>query len=289
MYMERGAIGAAAPTIMREFHVNKISMGWALSAFNWSYALFQVPAGWMADRFGPRIVLAAAMAWWSVFTAATGLTLSTSSLAATRFLFGIGEAAAFPAGSRALVRWLPVRRRAFGQGAGFCQTFGLYRTKIVGRSVSLLRICYKGSASAFMKKTTPNRQNNKLSCPHCGQTFQRAQALGGHIRYKHASLASKPARPKEKEKEKKDNSRKAPESLPVTTPAPTVPAASVPMLTTVPSTGAQEHLQTALQELTERNHQIDEDLARLEGLQAEKEIIRKQIDAVNSALQAFEG
>jgi MFS family permease len=116
MYMERGAIGAAAPTIMREFHVNKISMGWALSAFNWSYALFQVPAGWMAGRFGPRIVLAAAMAWWSVFTAATGLTLSTSSLAATRFLFGIGEAAAFPAGSRALVRWLPVRRRAFGQG-----------------------------------------------------------------------------------------------------------------------------------------------------------------------------
>ena len=116
MYMERGAIGAAAPAIMREFHVNKISMGWAVSAFNWSYALFQVPGGWMADRFGPRIILAAAMAWWSVFTAATGLTTSASSLAAMRFLFGIGEAAAFPAGSRALVRWLPVRRRAFGQG-----------------------------------------------------------------------------------------------------------------------------------------------------------------------------
>ena len=116
MYMERGAIGAAAPAIMREFHVDKISMGWAVSAFNWSYALFQVPGGWMADRFGPRIVLAAAMAWWSVFTAATGLTFNVSSLAATRFLFGVGEAAAFPAGSRALARWLPVRRRAFGQG-----------------------------------------------------------------------------------------------------------------------------------------------------------------------------
>ena len=116
MYMERGAIGAAAPTIMREFHVDKISMGWAISAFNWSYALCQVPCGWMADRFGPRIILAAAMAWWSVFTAATGFTFSAASLAATRFLFGMGEAAAFPAGSRALVRWLPVRRRAFGQG-----------------------------------------------------------------------------------------------------------------------------------------------------------------------------
>src|ERR1035437_7375122 len=116
MYMERGAIGAVAPSIMRELRINKITMGWCVSAFNWSYALFQVPGGWMADRFGSRIVLAAAMAWWSVFTAATGFTFSASSLAITRFLFGAGEAAAFPAGSRALVRWLPVEQRAFGQG-----------------------------------------------------------------------------------------------------------------------------------------------------------------------------
>jgi MFS family permease len=116
MYMERGAIGAAAPSIMREFHVNKITMGWSISAFNWSYALFQVPGGWLADRFGARIVLTVSMLWWSVFTAATGLTFSVTSLAATRFLFGVGEAAAFPSGSRALLNWLPVARRAFGQG-----------------------------------------------------------------------------------------------------------------------------------------------------------------------------
>ncbi len=116
MYMERGAIGAAAPSIMKEFHVDRIRMGWSISAFNWSYALFQVPGGWMADRFGPRIILAAAMAWWSIFTAATGLASNVNMLAATRFLFGIGEAAAFPAGSRAMVPWLPVSQRAFGQG-----------------------------------------------------------------------------------------------------------------------------------------------------------------------------
>src|SRR6266404_4580838 len=46
MYMERGAIGAAAPSIMREFHVDKITMGWAISAFGWSYALCQIPGGW---------------------------------------------------------------------------------------------------------------------------------------------------------------------------------------------------------------------------------------------------
>ncbi len=116
MYMERGAMGTATPTVMREFHIDKITMGWSVSAFNWSYALFQVPAGWMADRFGARIVLAGALAWWSLFTAATGFSFNASSLAITRFLFGAGEAAAFPAGSRAMVRWLPIEQRAFGQG-----------------------------------------------------------------------------------------------------------------------------------------------------------------------------
>src|ERR1700675_2047980 len=80
MYMERGAIGAAAPSIMREFHIDKVTMGWAISAFNWSYALCQIPGGWMADRFGPRAVLAVAMAWWSVFTAATALSFNAISL-----------------------------------------------------------------------------------------------------------------------------------------------------------------------------------------------------------------
>ena len=116
MYMERGAIGAAAPRIMHEFHLDKITMGWSISAFNWSYAMFQVPGGWLADRFGSRLVLGISMAWWAIFTAATGLSYNSVSLGLTRFLFGMGEAAAFPAGSRALVRWLPARQRAFGQG-----------------------------------------------------------------------------------------------------------------------------------------------------------------------------
>src|SRR5579864_1116434 len=93
MYMERGAIGAATPNIMREFRIDKITMGWSVSAFNWSYALFQVPSGWMADRFRSRIVLAGAIAWWSAFTAGTGLSFNAISLAITRLLFGVGEAA----------------------------------------------------------------------------------------------------------------------------------------------------------------------------------------------------
>lgn len=116
MYLDRVCMGTAAPAIMKEFHLNKVTMGWSVSAFNWAYALFQIPAGWMADRYGARIVLAAALTWWSVFTAATGLSFNALTLAATRFLFGAGEAAAFPASSRAIVRWLPLEQRAFGQG-----------------------------------------------------------------------------------------------------------------------------------------------------------------------------
>ena len=116
MYVDRAVMGSATPAIMDQFHLTKIGMGWSTSAFNWSYALFQVPGGWLADRYGPRLVLACALAWWSIFTSVTGLSYSAVSLAVARFFFGVGEAAAFPSSSRALVRWLPVSQRAFGQG-----------------------------------------------------------------------------------------------------------------------------------------------------------------------------
>ena len=116
MFLDRACMGTATPMIMREFRLDKITMGWSVSAFNWTYALFQVPGGWLADRFGSRIVLAGAITWWSIFTAATGGAFSAASLAVMRGLFGMGEAAAWPAASRSLVRWLPVHQRAFGQG-----------------------------------------------------------------------------------------------------------------------------------------------------------------------------
>lgn len=116
MYMDRACMGTATPMIMREFGLDKIAMGWSVSAFNFTYSLFQVPGGWLADRFGSRIVLSAAIVWWSMFTAATGLAWNAGSLAFMRGLFGAGEAAAWPSASRALVRWLPSSQRGFGQG-----------------------------------------------------------------------------------------------------------------------------------------------------------------------------
>jgi sugar phosphate permease len=116
MFLDRACMGAMTPAIMREFGVDKPTMGWIASCFNFTYSLFQIPGGWLADRFGSRVVLSAAIAWWSVFTAATGAAFSPTSMAAMRALFGMGEAAAWPSASRALHRWLPSRQRAFGQG-----------------------------------------------------------------------------------------------------------------------------------------------------------------------------
>src|SRR3954470_15603875 len=107
MFLDRACMGTATPMIMREFRLDKITMGWSVSAFNWTYAVFQVPGGWLADRFGSRLVLAGAITWWSIFTASTGISSSAMSLALMRGLFGIGEAAAWPAASRALLRWVP--------------------------------------------------------------------------------------------------------------------------------------------------------------------------------------
>src|SRR5260370_18440011 len=113
MFLDRACMGSATPIIMRDLRLAKIAMGWSVSAFNWTYALFQIPGGWLADRFGSRIVLTVAIMWWSVFTAATGGAFSAASLAVTRGLFGLSASSAWPAASRPLLPCLPVDPRSF--------------------------------------------------------------------------------------------------------------------------------------------------------------------------------
>jgi len=115
-YMDRVAIAAAAPMIREEFVLDEVTLGIVFSAFTLAYGLFQVPGGWLADRFGPRKVLAAIVSYWSVFTMATAAAWNAVSLIAIRFLFGAGEAGAFPAATRAFSRWLPATERGFAQG-----------------------------------------------------------------------------------------------------------------------------------------------------------------------------
>src|SRR5467141_2605036 len=93
-YLDRVNISTAAPVIAKEFGFDKVTMGIIFSAFVWAYALFQVPGGWLNDRFGPRRVLAIIVAYWSVMTAATAAATGAVSFVIVRFLFGIGEGGA---------------------------------------------------------------------------------------------------------------------------------------------------------------------------------------------------
>src|SRR5258708_18124233 len=114
LYIDRVCISKAGGAIQKDFGLSDAEMGYVLSAFTFAYAIFEIPAGWLGDRFGPRKVLMRIVLWWSVFTAATGATVGFYSLLITRFLFGAGEAGCFPNTAKAYSIWLPsdARNRA---------------------------------------------------------------------------------------------------------------------------------------------------------------------------------
>ncbi|MBC7783399.1 MAG: MFS transporter [Burkholderiales bacterium] len=119
LYVDRAAISAAAEPIQQSLSLSKKQMGWVLSAFALGYALFQTPGGLLADRYGPRRVLAAITAIWSIFTGLTAAAGGYISLLAVRFLFGAGEAGAFPNMARATLSWIPMGERGIVQGINF--------------------------------------------------------------------------------------------------------------------------------------------------------------------------
>ena len=115
-YMDRVCMSAAAPVVRREFGFTTLTLGLVFSAFAWGYSLFQIPSGWLADRLGPRRMLSGIVVWWSLFTLLTAAAWSASSMMVIRFLFGLGEAGAFPSATRAFSRWLAISERGFAQG-----------------------------------------------------------------------------------------------------------------------------------------------------------------------------
>jgi MFS family permease len=115
-YLDRAAIGQAAPAIAKDLHLSPLQMGYVFSAFGIAYAAFELPSGWLGDRIGPRKVLLRIVLWWSFFTAATGWSWSYVSLLATRFLFGIGEAGCFPNLAKCFSTWLPRHERLRAEG-----------------------------------------------------------------------------------------------------------------------------------------------------------------------------
>lgn len=119
LYIDRVCISIAKDPIAKDLDLDDKAMGWVLSAFALGYALLQVPSGIMADRYGPRKILAGIVTFWSGLTALTGMAWNFLSLLGIRFLFGAGEAGAFPGMSRAIYSWIPLQERGIITGINF--------------------------------------------------------------------------------------------------------------------------------------------------------------------------
>jgi len=115
-YLDRVCISVAGPRIQDSLHLSPTQWGWVTGIFSLSYAAFEIPTGLLGDRIGARKVLTRVVLWWSAFTTFTGMAGGYYSMLVTRFLFGAGEAGAFPNISVVIARWFPIheRGRAFG-------------------------------------------------------------------------------------------------------------------------------------------------------------------------------
>ena len=120
-YLDRTNISVAGLPMSADYHIDRIRLGWVFSAFLLGYAGFQIPAGWLAGRYGPRLVLALGLVWWAVFSVATTLVPPAMAgslwlLIAVRFVLGIGEAVMYPAANQFIAAWFPAAERGTANG-----------------------------------------------------------------------------------------------------------------------------------------------------------------------------
>lgn len=125
LYLDRLCMGQAAAGIQRDLKLTNTELAYAHMAFTIAYGLFEIPTGLLGDRVGARAVLVRIVLWWSAFTALTGLANGLAVLIAVRFLFGAGEAGAYPNVARVLSTWVPAAERGRVQGVMlFAAQFG---------------------------------------------------------------------------------------------------------------------------------------------------------------------
>nr|WP_061170581.1 MFS transporter [Caballeronia hypogeia] len=115
-YIDRVNIAVAGPLIRHEMGLSSVQLGLVFSAFAYPYAVMQIVGGWLADRFGPKLVLTVLSLIWGAATLATGFAGSIAMLVLMRVALGIGEGGAFPTATRAFTYWMPVHERGFAQG-----------------------------------------------------------------------------------------------------------------------------------------------------------------------------
>ncbi|GAB4138472.1 MAG: hypothetical protein Tsb009_06650 [Planctomycetaceae bacterium] len=111
LYLDRFCVGIAEPYIKQDLGLSTLQMGFFFSAFFLTYALFQVPSGWMTDRFGSRVMLVTYVLTWSFFTAMMGLSYGFVMLLLMRAAYGIGQSGAYPTSASIISKWVPFSNR----------------------------------------------------------------------------------------------------------------------------------------------------------------------------------
>jgi len=119
LFIDRASVSTVKGQLASELLLTDQQVGWVFSIFSLGYALGQIPGGWFADRFGPRMALAAVVIAWSIFTGLTGMMHALWLLLIVRFLFGLFEGGCFPGCARVFYNWLHVSRRGLANGVVF--------------------------------------------------------------------------------------------------------------------------------------------------------------------------
>jgi ACS family D-galactonate transporter-like MFS transporter len=195
-YIDRSNLSIAAPQLKLELGLSATQLGVLLSAFFWTYACLQIPAGWLVDHLDVKWVFAAGFCVWSAATAITGLLHTFAALLAVRIVLGIGESVAYPSYSKIIANHFPLARRGFANSivaSGLCfgPSFGmLFGGTLMGRfgwrpfflilgSVSLLWIV---PWSLWMPPANPHTDSSRSTGPGLREIVARrawvATALG---------------------------------------------------------------------------------------------------------------
>lgn len=116
LYLHRFCISVAQTYIQEDLNLSNQQVGWMLSAFFWTYALGQVPSGWLTDRFGSRVMLTAYIILWSLFTGLTGAASAFAAVLLLRFGFGFSQAGAYPTAASIVSKWVPFNSRGLASG-----------------------------------------------------------------------------------------------------------------------------------------------------------------------------
>lgn len=114
-YLDRTSISITGNKITSELGLSITQFGWVLAAFSFAYGIFEIPTGILGDKLGPKKILTRIVIWWSLFTILTGFSYTFTALLFIRFLFGVGEAGAYPNATVVISKWFPKGERGRAQ------------------------------------------------------------------------------------------------------------------------------------------------------------------------------